>query len=209
MVLGRFAAFHPEVLFNNPDPVITEPWQGGWTTRGMGAFIAVESFLVGLFALQTYLGAAGKSVGKILFGLRVVREKDLGEVSFFRGVLIRSWLFGLAPIIAAAVVTRPFDVRSFLANIPGKVPLLVAAGMVCVAGLVVAIAKGGRGVHDLLAGTRVIRAEPWRVRKVQLGLKTAFDRVVLWQAGRVLVLVLCALIVIAVAVRENWTVAPF
>ncbi len=209
MVLGRFAQFHPEVLFNNPEPVVNEPWQGGWTTRGVGAFVAVETLLVGLFVWQTYLGAAGSSIGKMLFGLRVVRANDDGKAGFFRGVLLRSWIYGLAPIIAAVIVTRPFAVRTFLTNIPTKVPLLVAGAVACLAGLVVAAAKDGRSVHDFISGTTVVHVEPWRLRRVQLGQKTRLDPAVLWQALPVLALLMGVLVVIALAVKKNWPIAPF
>src|SRR5690606_13802869 len=42
LTLGTFESFHPPRFFQSPDIAPSEPWQGGWTTQGFGAFVAAE-----------------------------------------------------------------------------------------------------------------------------------------------------------------------
>ncbi|MBW2454808.1 MAG: RDD family protein [Deltaproteobacteria bacterium] len=168
-VLGKFESFHPAVLFNSPDLVVNEPWQGGWTTKGFGALVAAESLLVGLFVLQGYLAATrGQSIGKRLWGMRVVRV-DGTPVTFWRGLLLRSWLLGLVPLVVAGVMARPFGAREFFLAIPRWPTLAVAAAVVALAAASMAMSREQRGLHDLVAGTKVVDAEPWRLPSIQLG----------------------------------------
>ncbi len=168
-VLGRFESLHPAVLFNSPDITASEPWQGGWTTKGFGALVAAETFLVGLFTLQAYLGATrGQSIGKSLWGMRVVR-KDGGPVDFWRGLLLRTWLLGLLPLAVAAATARPFGARAFFANIPRFNTAAIAAAMVVIAAVSLVMSRQQRGLHDLVAGTKVVGAEPWSLPSIQLG----------------------------------------
>jgi uncharacterized RDD family membrane protein YckC len=168
-VLGRFESLHPAVLFNSPDITANEPWQGGWTTKGFGALVAAEAFLLGLFTIQSYLGAArGQSIGKRLWGMRVVR-KDGGPVDFWRGLLFRTWLLGLLPLVVAAIMARPFGARAFFANIPRWTTAGVAVAMVALAAVSLAMSSQQRGLHDLVAGTKVVAAERWRLPSIQLG----------------------------------------
>ncbi len=67
---GVFRAFHPLALFNHPDPVVTQPWQGGFTTKGIGLFFVAEAILAGLLALELFLYATrGRTIGMYLVGL--------------------------------------------------------------------------------------------------------------------------------------------
>ncbi|MSP26754.1 MAG: hypothetical protein EXR75_16750 [Myxococcales bacterium] len=67
---GSVHAFHPLVFFNHPDPVVTQPWQGGFTTKGIGLFFAAEAFLVGLVALELFLYATrGRTLGMFFAGI--------------------------------------------------------------------------------------------------------------------------------------------
>ncbi len=174
-VLGKFESFHPAVLFNSPDLVVNEPWQGGWTTKGFGALVAAESLLVGLFVLQAYMAATrGQSIGKRLWGMRVVRV-DGTPVRFWRGLLLRSWLLGLVPLVVAGVLARPFGAREFFLAIPRWPTLAVAAAVVALAAGTLAMSREQRGVHDWVAGTKVVGAERWQLPSIQLG--TAGDGV--------------------------------
>jgi uncharacterized RDD family membrane protein YckC len=168
-VLGKFESFHPPVLFNSPDITVTEPWQGGWTTKGFGALVAATSFLLGLFTAQGYLGATrGQSIGKQLWGMRVVRV-DGRPVDFWHGLLFRTWLLGLVPLVVAAVTARPFGAYAFFTNIPRWTTAAVAVAMVAVAAVSVALSRQQRGLHDIVAGTKVVATEPWRLPSIQLG----------------------------------------
>jgi hypothetical protein len=170
-VAGQFASWHPQVLFNSPDIVVTEPWQGGWTTKGIGAITAVETYLAVIFCWQAYLSAtAGQSIGKRLFGAKVVRISDGTVPGFVRGVIIRRWLLGLPIVIAAGMMAvRPLRAASFLERIPSfvSVGLLLAGIAVGVATLVGHARK--RGIHDRIAGTWVKQVAPWRIPAIQLG----------------------------------------
>jgi uncharacterized RDD family membrane protein YckC len=169
-VLGAIPSFHPAVLFNSPDLVIEEPWQGGWTTKGFGAICAVLGYLLGLVALQAHLATrSGQSLGKVLFGLRTVRL-DGSPVGFWRGVALRSWLFAAIPLAVAAAMARPSSARAFFAAVPTLIPAAVAGAVLVVLALTTLATKAQRGLHDLLAGTRVVRAVPFHLEPVQLGL---------------------------------------
>jgi uncharacterized RDD family membrane protein YckC len=168
-VIGVFHSWHPMVLFNNPEPVVSQPWQGGWTTKGIGAFIAAETYLVGLLLYQAFLMTQrGQSLGKMLVGLRVVAANDK-PFGFGRGVLLRSWLLALAPILTALALSRPLRARVFFAQLMTSGPLLAAglALLALVAGI--ALARDGQAWFDRLARTRVVAAERWPLADILMG----------------------------------------
>jgi len=168
-VLGKFESFHPAVLFNSPDMVVNQPWQGGWTTKGFGALVAAESLLVGLFVWQSYLASTrGQSIGKRLWGMRVVRL-DGSPVTFWRGLLLRNWLLALVPLVVAGVLARPFGARELFLAIVRWPTVAAALAVVLLAIASAAMSREQRGVHDRVAGTKVVGAEPWRLASIQLG----------------------------------------
>ncbi len=167
-VMGEFAWFHPDWMFNSPDLVVTEPWQGGWTTKGFGALVIVESYLLGLLALQAHLTVRrGQTLGKLFVGLRV--EHDDGTPRSFVGtVFLRKWVFAAVPLAVAAVTARPFSSRAFFNQIPTKltVGVAVATGVALAASWM--LNKQHIGLHDRLAKTAVLDCEPYRLPSVQL-----------------------------------------
>ncbi len=168
-VLGHLPGFHPSTLFNSPDLSVAEPWQGGWTTKGFGALVIVESYLLGLVTWQAYLGVArGQSVGKLLIGLQVNRTEG-SERTFVRFVLLRQWVFVGIPLAVAAALARPFSARAFFSNIPTRIPAAVALGV----GLVLLVSwitsNKLSGIQDKIAGTQVVSCERYRLPTVQLG----------------------------------------
>ncbi|HHH11315.1 MAG TPA: hypothetical protein ENK23_04490 [Sorangium sp.] len=168
LVVGKLSAFHPAALFNSPDAVVDQPWQGGWTTKGVGALVAAESLLVGLVALQAYLTATrGRSIGKWLLGAKVV-DRDGNAPNFVRGVLLRQWLWAAVPLVVAAVRAKPFSARTFFEQIPTAAVMAVAAAMVVLA-VASSVAGGTRGLHDRIAQTHVVTAPAWRLPALQLG----------------------------------------
>jgi uncharacterized RDD family membrane protein YckC len=176
-MLGAFASFHPAVFFSSPDLTVDEPWMGGWTTKGFGAFTAAECLLIGLFSWQSYLGARGRSIGKLLFGARVV-QLDGSAVDFQRGVVRRTWLLAALPLLSAAVRARPFSARSFFLAIPHWTTAVAALLVLAVAVASALRDPERRGVHDRIAGTKVVDAEPFALPTVQLGM-AGLDPVVL------------------------------
>lgn len=167
-VLGYFPGFHPSWLFNSPDPVVTEPWQGGWTTKGFGALVIAETWLLGLLTWQAHLAVkSGQSIGKRLVGIEVMRV-DGGENDFLKNVLLRSWIFALVPAIAAAVQARPFSARAFFGAIPTKITAAAALGVGLVLFVSWITSKTHRGLNDLLAGTEVVETRRYRIAPVQL-----------------------------------------
>jgi len=175
LTLGAFAWFHPNALFNSPDLHVDQPWQGGWSTKGFGAFVAAETLLVGTFVYQSWLATHdGQSVGMKLLGARIVRL-DGGSVNFVHGVLLRTWALGVLPLVAAAIFAARspsgYSARTFFEAIP-TVPVIGVALVALAIGTVsMAMAKDGRGVHDRLAGTKVVTAERFALEPIQLGVK--------------------------------------
>jgi len=181
---GSFASFHPIALFNNPDVVVAEPWQGGFTTKGIGALTAALLLLVGLFVYQAYLAANhGRSIGKWLVGLRLVREDD-GAVDFVHAVLLRSWLPAAAVLALAGFLTRPFSTGAMFARVLTYGPLALAAGLVALGVATLSRDRDFRGFHDKLAGTKVVEAEPVRVIGLQLAATRGMDPVLFGQVLR-------------------------
>lgn len=184
MVLGKLSMFHPAALFNSPDLIVNEPWQGGWTTKGFGALVAVESLLLGLVALQAYLTAVrGQSLGKMLFGAKLV-DKNGNIPSFNRGVALRQWLWALPPLVIAASRAKPFNAGTFFEQVPSRLVLGVAVGLLVLAAAS-AVAGGGRGLHDRLAGTHVVTAPAYKLVTLQLGASGHPDPII---SGRLTVL---------------------
>jgi uncharacterized RDD family membrane protein YckC len=199
---GSIASFHPMTLFNNPDPVVREPWQGGFTTKGMGAFTAALCLLVGLFAYQAYLAATeGRSIGKRIVGLRVVRSDDR-PVDFLHGVLLRSWLFGAIALAVAAISTRPFATGAFFAKVLTFWPMATGAGVVALAVATLSRDHDHRGAHDRVADTKVVEADPVRVPSVQLAAMRGMDPIVFGQAMRAAALI--GVLVVAVLLVFNF-----
>jgi uncharacterized RDD family membrane protein YckC len=183
LTLGTFEFFHPPVFFQSPDIHPSEPWQGGWTTKGFGAFVAAEAFVVGLVVLQTYLAARhGATIGKILLGARVVRP-DGARVGFWR-VCLRSGLLVVAPLGAAAIFAdKPLSARNLFLAVP-SFPVATTLVAVALVGLILIFNRNA--VHDRLAGVEVVRARPWRPEPVQLGLaEGSLDPIVIARAAQI------------------------
>jgi uncharacterized RDD family membrane protein YckC len=148
-------SLHQLLSVGSDDP-LDGPWQGGWTTRGFGALFAAEAFLIGLFVLQSYLAARqGQTIGMRLYGARVVRLDD-EPVTFYRGLLFRTWLVALIPLAVAAVLTRPFEIRAFITNVAQLRIGLVALGAIVVDAIFMFITSSRRCLHDYTAGTKVV-----------------------------------------------------
>ncbi len=209
---GEIAAFHDasfgSTFFNSPDISPTEPWQGGWTTKGFGIFVAAESLLACLFVLQTYwVSVHGQTIGKRIFGARI--ERDGEAPGFWRGIVLRSWIFALIPLgVAAAVAIKPLTAAAFFAAIPSRVVMGVAAGLVLVgAGTLQMAASSGQSLRDKIAGTRVVEAEPLRLPSVQLDVGGGTDPIALRRVyifGGLVALFVVANVAAAVADVSFW-----
>ena len=200
LTLGTFAWFHPSELFNSPDLHVDQPWQGGWTTKGFGAFVAAEALLVGTFVYQSWLATHdGQSVGKLLLGARVVRS-DGSSVDFLRGLLVRTWTLGALPVVAAVIFAARseagYSSPTFFEAIP-TVPVFGVALLALGIGTVsLATAKDRRGIHDRIAGTKVVTAERFALEPIQLGVKGTDPLVVqriVWGGALIGVLILANL----------------
>lgn len=204
-VLGHFPGFHPSVLFNSPDLTVSEPWQGGWTTKGFGALVAVESYLLGLVVLQAHLAVRrGQSVGKLLMGV-VVEHIDDAKRSFTRTVFLRKWLFAALPLIAAAIQARPFSARAFFNHIPTKLTVGVAAATGAVLAASWIFNRQLRGLHDQLAGTEVVACERYRLPTIQLGVGQSDPLVVMRLVRGVLFLVAFVVVnLVTYKVADAW-----
>lgn len=160
-VVGVFDVIHPEWMFTSPVFNVNEAWQGGWTTKGVGAFIAAELLLVGLLAYQSYLAVvSGQSIGMRLFGVRVVRV-DGKPLTFRTAVLQRQWVFAAIPIAVAAVMSRPFNWRVFFGRLPTLVTIAIALGVFAALLGSALVNSERRGIHDMVAGTKVVETPAW------------------------------------------------
>lgn len=204
---GCFNSFHPLALFNNPDVVVTEPWQGGFTTKGIGAFTAALGLLVGLFAYQTYQAAThGRSIGKSLVGLRIVRTDDR-PVDFLHAVLLRQWLSGAAVIAVAAFLTKPFSSGAMFARLLTTGPLALGAGLVALGITTLARDRDQRGFHDKFADTKVVEASVAAVPGIQLAATKGMDPIAFGQAMSVVGLALLLLVALGVVYGFDITVS--
>lgn len=183
---GSFPSFHPIALFNNPDVVVSEPWQGGFTTKGIGAFTAALLFLVGLFVYQTFLAAHhGRSIGKWLVGLKLARD-DGSPVDFVHGVLLRKWLPAASVFALASFLTKPFAMGQAFSRVLTYGPLALAAGLVALGVATLSRDRDHRGFHDKLAGTKVVEAERASLVGIQLAATRGMDPMVFGQLTRAL-----------------------
>lgn len=90
----------------------------------------------GLVVYQTYLvSTTGQSIGKRIMGIKIVRL-DRSPVGFVHGILLRSWVMGMAT----------------------GIPMI--GGLISLADVLLIFAEDRRCLHDHLAGTIVIEAGP-------------------------------------------------
>jgi uncharacterized RDD family membrane protein YckC len=188
-VLGQFDAYHPRWMFKSPALTVTEPWQGGWTTKGVGALVATQALLIALFVGQTFLATTrGRSIGKYIFGLRIERL-DGGVMDFAHGALRRSWPFIAVPLVVALGLARPISLRGFLLNVPTVMSVALIA-VTMVAAMIPLFAGQSRALHDRLSGTRVVTTSRWQMPDIQLRTEDGIDPVVGRQVLAVAVLML-------------------
>ncbi|WP_437301653.1 RDD family protein [Sorangium sp. So ce426] len=94
---------------------------------------------ISLMAVQAYLiCTSGQSIGKRLTGIQIVK-KNGSLPGFADGVLLRTWLVGL------------------LGYVPG---LRQLAGLVAIIDALFIFRGDRRCLHDMIAGTKVIRKQP-------------------------------------------------
>ncbi|MBL9210447.1 MAG: RDD family protein [Opitutaceae bacterium] len=101
-----------------------------WVWAGLGAGIVLQAVILTL---------RGQNFGKLIFGLRVVRAEDGQPAGFVRGALLRF----LIPVLIVVVLNMFTAVVGFLF-------LLVDLSFMA--------REDGRCLHDLMAGTRVVKA---------------------------------------------------
>jgi uncharacterized RDD family membrane protein YckC len=116
-------------------------------------------FLVWFFVIAGYqvvlLTVAGQSIGKRLFGLRIVRFEDGGKPGFLRAVVLRA-------VLGSLIYSLPGGVAGELLHLDHEgvmTPLIYALPVVGLLMLVVSFIglfdPSGRTLHDRLAGTTV------------------------------------------------------
>jgi uncharacterized RDD family membrane protein YckC len=104
---------------------------------------------------EVWAARAGSSVGKFTFRLRIVDQSGRGRVSLGRAVLRWLALSSLQPLIWLWLVRGSRDDAE-----NQLIYLLFSASLVWrgVVGLSTVFDRAGRGVHEKLAGTAVVRA---------------------------------------------------
>ena len=100
-----------------------------WAWAGLLAAMFVQALLIGF---------RGQNIGKMLVGARVVRAADDGPVGFFRGAILRF----MVPVMIMMVLNILFPLGL----------LFVAVDYAFM------FRADGRCLHDLMAGTKVVRA---------------------------------------------------
>lgn len=101
-----------------------------WVWAGLGAGILLQAVI---------LAARGQNLGKMAFGVRVVRAEDGQPAGFVRGALLRF----LLPVTIVIVLNMFTAVIGFLF-------LLIDLAFMA--------REDGRCLHDLMAGTKVVKA---------------------------------------------------
>ncbi|WP_437764925.1 RDD family protein [Sorangium sp. So ce281] len=110
-----------------------------WMFGTSPAQIVSTAAWISLMAVQAYLiCTSGQSIGKRLTGIQIVK-KNGSLPGFVDGVLLRTWLVGL------------------LGYAPGLGQL---AGLVAIIDAVFIFRGDRRCLHDMIAGTKVIRKQP-------------------------------------------------
>ena len=64
-------------------------------------------------------------------------------------------------------MAKPFGAATFFAQLPTVATMGATAAVVAVAVGSALLMKDGRGLHDRIAGTRVVKAPAWRLATVQ------------------------------------------
>lgn len=160
---GRLAGFWIRLLADTLDAVVlfavgallSLPFGGLFRRLGeRGVFIGLAVSMVYSGVLQSRFGD-GRTVGKRLLGLKVVRLD--GSLMSLDRALVRYAMMGLLVYQAAAAYAIaalvPFASVEWLETVLGAIALVLALGCV----VVVPFHPLKRGLHDLLAGTIVIR----------------------------------------------------
>ena len=206
---GTFESFHPLALFTNPDVALKEPWQGGFTMKGFGAFTASLCLLVGLFVYQAYLAANhGRSIGKALVGLRIVREDD-SPVDFLHAVVLRQWTAIAAVLAFAGFLVKPFSAGAMFARVVTSGPMMFAGGLVALGLATLTRDRDLRSVYDKLAGTKVVESQPVALPGVQLAASKGMDPVVFGQAMSAVGLGILFLVALGVVYGFELTLGNF
>jgi uncharacterized RDD family membrane protein YckC len=161
--LGRIAGFWIRVLADTLDAaflwfvgfLLSLPLRGVFLRLGeRGVFVGLAISLLYTGVLQSRLGG-GRTLGKRLLGLTVVRP-DGALLSLDRS-LVRYALMGLlvyqGAVAATLALLVPFLSVSLAQTLMGSIAVALFFGCV----LVVPFHPLKRGLHDLLAGTIVIR----------------------------------------------------
>ena len=211
---GRIAGFWIRVGADFLDAVFL--WIVGWMLslplRGLflrlgerGVFVGLAISLLYTGVLQSRLGG-GRTLGKRILGLTVVRP-DGTLISLDRS-LVRYALMGLlvyqGAVAATLALVVPFVSLSLAETLLGGIAVALFFGCV----LVVPFHPLKRGLHDLLAGTIVIRGERPDPAYIAARMNPRRDRRIVGGAAAVAVLAVLVAIVVGQRVSQDPSTAP-
>lgn len=107
--------------------------------------------LLGYFGIFQY-SKNGKTLGKKIFKLQIVKTKnDLNLINFLlRSLILNNIIFNISKLILLYTLNQNtyMNISSYITNIQMIFQLLIIVSML--------ISKEGRGIHDYIAGTKVI-----------------------------------------------------
>lgn len=108
--------------------------------------------LIGYFGIFQY-SRNGKTLGKSIFKLQVVKNKDgnLNLINYLlRSLILNNIVFIIARLILIYTLNKNtyMGIYNYLTNIQAIFQLLIIVSLL--------ISREGRGIHDLIAGTKVI-----------------------------------------------------
>ena len=160
---GKVAGFWVRILADTLDGLIL--FAAGWLLalpfRSLFLRLGERGVFIGLAISMAYTGVlqsrfgSGRTLGKRLLGLRVVRPD--GTLMSLDRSLVRYAMMGLlvyqGAVAQAVAAVLPFAGLKVLETIAGAIAIVLALGCV----FVVPFHPLKRGLHDILAGTIVIR----------------------------------------------------
>lgn len=108
--------------------------------------------LIGYFGIFQY-SSNGRTIGKRIFKLQIIKNKDgnLNLVNYLlRSLILNNIIFIIARLILIYTLTKNtyMNIYNYITNIQAIFQLLIIVSIL--------MSKEGRGIHDFIAGTKVI-----------------------------------------------------
>lgn len=125
------------------------------TKRKLPVNIATSVVMIGYYIVFTYFNR-GQTLGKKIFKIRVVN--DDGDRPSILSILIRGlFIYGIVTTLYSAISINFLGMNDF--NYSVSVISAIESMIIVVCVIMMLYKKDGRGLHDIIAKTKVIREE--------------------------------------------------